>query len=84
MESVAFQSTVTVDDVCKEVLDCGPVESPLLNWNITLPNVPKPPVVPPVPPQVIIKSQLFFQLTQIGLKTRILYSRVAQHYEFYI
>ncbi len=41
-------------DFCDVGLGCGTSNNPLLNWNITLPNVPKPPIVPPTPPKVLI------------------------------
>ena len=33
-------------DLCSIGLGCSPVTSPLYDWTITLPNVPKPPIKP--------------------------------------
>jgi hypothetical protein len=50
--SVARDSPLSDEDLCNAVLECGPVTDPVFNWTITLPNVPKPPIKPLVPPKV--------------------------------
>ena len=41
-------------EVCGMVLgsECGPPWNPELMWNVTLPDTPKPPIVPPSLPKV--------------------------------
>lgn len=53
VENVVLTTLIPDKQLCAAVLNCGAVDSPLLNWNITLPSNPKPPVVPPTPPKVL-------------------------------
>lgn len=50
--SVIKDSPLSDQDLCNYGLNCAPVNNnPLFNWTIPLPNVPKPPVIPPTPPK---------------------------------
>ena len=42
------------DEICGLVFgnSCAKVYNPFEEWNITLPDNPKPPVIPPKPPSV--------------------------------
>jgi sphingomyelin phosphodiesterase len=55
-EEIAFEvlreSTLTDQELCSVFLKCQPINNPVWNWNITMPNVPKPPVVAPKLPDV--------------------------------
>ena len=50
--SIAKDSHLGSLDFCDVALDCAPSKNPLLEWNVTLPNVPKPPIQPLIPPSV--------------------------------
>ena len=50
--NVISVAPVNTSDLCSIGLGCAKVNNPIYNWNITLPKVPKPPVKPPVLPQV--------------------------------
>ena len=52
MLSVAKDSHLHSSDICNVGLDCSVSKDPLLEWNVTLPNVPKPPIQPLIPPSV--------------------------------
>ncbi len=39
-------------EICSAFINCGPIKNPAFTWNITLPNVPKPPIRPLNPPNV--------------------------------
>jgi len=43
---------LTSKDLCSIALACTPVTNPIYNWNVTLPNVPKPNVKPLALPKV--------------------------------
>ena len=73
-------SKLDASDYCDVGLGCGTSNNPLLNWNITLPNVPKPPVIPPTPPQVIINNFYLF----INSKLKSPLSLVLQPFEYFI
>ena len=51
--NVVAVTSLSSEDLCSIALGCSPVENPVYNWNITLPNVPKPPVKPLLPPKVV-------------------------------
>lgn len=53
MLSVVKHSSLTSSELCALALDCSSIDNPILTWNISLPNVPKPPVKPFIPPKVI-------------------------------
>ena len=50
--NVISVSSLSSNDLCSIGLGCAPVVNPIFDWNITLPDVPKPPVKPLIPPQV--------------------------------
>ena len=50
--SVIRDTPLSDQELCNYGLGCGPVNSnPIFNWTIPLPNVPKPSIIPPKPPQ---------------------------------
>jgi hypothetical protein len=52
--AVIKNTALTDIELCSAFLgNCGTIENPAFNWNITLPDVPKPPVKPINPPAVI-------------------------------
>lgn len=53
---VIVDTALNERELCSAFLDCEPVKNPAFTWNITLPDVPKPPVNPPVPPPVSFQS----------------------------
>ncbi len=53
--AIARESKLKSAEICSLAIGCSQIEDPILDWNITLPNVPKPPVVPPSPPKVVLK-----------------------------
>ncbi|XP_033105480.1 sphingomyelin phosphodiesterase-like [Anneissia japonica] len=50
---VAVGAVITPDEVCSRLLgnSCGNPYDPGSVWNVTFPDVPKPPVIPPKPPK---------------------------------
>lgn len=52
---------IDTNDLCSIGLGCAKVNNPLYDWNITLPDVPKPPIKPLILPQVryllVVKCQ---------------------------
>lgn len=59
-----LQSTLVPMEICGSVLsmDCGVPPSPRMMWNVTLPSIPKPPVVPPTPPavcEILVYKRIF-------------------------
>ena len=57
-----MNSPLNHQELCSVVLDCGPIKNPILNWNITLPNVPKPPLKPPSQPKVLFYKKIIFNI----------------------
>ena len=46
-------TTLTTKELCSLAFECqAPARFPLVNWNVTFPNVPKPTPRPPQPPSV--------------------------------
>ena len=50
--SIINDTTLTDEELCSFALNCAPITNPIINWNISLPDVPKPPVNPIIPPSV--------------------------------
>ena len=67
MLSVIRDSPLSDDELCSAGIGCGPILNPVLNWNITLPNIPKPPVVPPVPPKPSAPKLRILQLSDLHI-----------------
>lgn len=57
--SILRDSPLTSIELCSVEFGCSEVDNPILDWNITLPSVPKPPVKPLVPPNVNLIIFLF-------------------------
>jgi sphingomyelin phosphodiesterase len=47
---VAKNSPLSSSELCSAFLNCSPIKNPYFDWNVTFPNVPKPPVVENHPP----------------------------------
>lgn len=52
-------------ELCSLFLDCGPITNPAFDWNITLPDVPKPPVQSHVLPAVNMLSHSISSLKHL-------------------
>ena len=50
--NIVSVTQLTSKDLCSIALECTPVVNPLYEWNITLPNVPKPIIKPLELPKV--------------------------------
>ncbi|CAF0958145.1 unnamed protein product [Brachionus calyciflorus] len=48
--NIINDTTLNDIELCSVGLDCKTVENPIFNWNLSLPNIPKPPVIQPIPP----------------------------------
>jgi len=46
------EAKIRSEDLCSVALGCLEIKNPLLEWNITLPDVPKPPLPPTKLPKV--------------------------------
>ena len=62
-----MDTTLTDIETCSAFIGCGPITNPILNWNITLPNVPKPPVKPPIPPLPTAPKLRVLHLTDLHI-----------------
>jgi sphingomyelin phosphodiesterase len=65
--SVVRDSAMTSRELCAFAFSCENIKNPSLEWNITLPNYPKPPVVPPKPPKPDAKKLRILHLTDIHI-----------------
>jgi sphingomyelin phosphodiesterase len=65
--SIIRDTQLSADDLCDVGLNCGNATSPLLVWNITLPDVPKPPVEPLKRPQPNMPQLRILHLTDIHI-----------------
>jgi hypothetical protein len=70
--SIVKETELTSTDLCSLSLGCNPINNPLLNWNISLPNTPKPPVVTPKLPEVTLKLLVYFIEFLISLQINLL------------
>ena len=55
MIAVAKESVASSKDLCAAAFRCGHAQNSIFNWTIQMPDVPKPPVLPPKPPKVTKK-----------------------------
>lgn len=65
--SVARDSKLKTDELCSLVIGCSEIDNPILNWNVTMPLVPKPTVVPFVAPTKGSPIIKILQLTDIHI-----------------
>jgi len=49
---VVKETKIKSEDLCSVAMGCGVIKNPLIEWNITLPSIPKPPVTPTRLPKV--------------------------------
>lgn len=61
MLTVLDDLALSPEEVCGVLVgkDCGIPYNPLNSWNISLPNTPKPPVVPHTLPKVGLKAEVY-------------------------
>lgn len=59
--SVTRDTQLTSHEICSLGLGCSKINNPILAWNITLTNVPKPPILPLKPPKVLIEFLLYYE-----------------------
>lgn len=81
--SIIVDSPLKDLELCSIVLNCEPILNPILNWNITLPNVPKPPVVPPAQPKVNYAKKRILNINifdNLAIKSK---SRMLLNLEFF-
>lgn len=52
-------------EMCSLALGCSKIKNPIIAWNITFPDVPKPPVEPLRPPKPSSKKFRVLQLSDI-------------------
>ncbi|XP_045170624.2 sphingomyelin phosphodiesterase-like [Mercenaria mercenaria] len=66
---VVLRLAYTPKEVCSYILsaDCGAPYNPYAMWNVTLPDVPKPPVVPPVLPKPGSPTMRILHLTDFHM-----------------
>jgi len=53
---VVKETKIKSEDLCSVAMGCGVIKNPLIEWNITLPSIPKPPVTPTRLPKVCKES----------------------------
>lgn len=64
---VAKESKLSTSDVCSLALSCSSITNPILEWNVTLPDTPKPPVVSPTHPLPDSPTFKILQLSDIHI-----------------
>jgi sphingomyelin phosphodiesterase len=52
---VAKESKLKSAELCSLAFGCRKIKNPIYDWNVTIPNTPKPPITPLKPPKVIFK-----------------------------
>ncbi|CAF0958166.1 unnamed protein product [Brachionus calyciflorus] len=65
--SVTRNTQLTSHEMCSLALGCSKIKNPIIAWNISLPDVPKPPVIPFRPPPPHAKKIRILQLSDIHI-----------------